>query len=127
LKLTTQLLDLFCVLQAAAFMVFLLPGLLLMNAAIIKHTTTATGNAAGAASTAAATELDAEAASEPGTEAAASDRLEAPLLLPARISKKAGFRDAGLVFTPRKSWWAGLLLVVVAGVVMAITCLTAGS
>jgi sodium-coupled neutral amino acid transporter 7/8 len=115
---------LLCVLQAAAFMVFLLPGLLLMNAAIIKHTTTATGNAATSSS---AAELDAEAAGEAGTEAAASDSLEAPLLLPARISKKAGFRDAGLVFTPRKSWWAGLLLVVVAGVVMAITCLTAGS
>jgi hypothetical protein len=28
-----------CVLQAAAFMVFLLPGLLLMNAADIKHRT----------------------------------------------------------------------------------------
>jgi sodium-coupled neutral amino acid transporter 7/8 len=109
-------------------MVFLLPGLLLMNAAIIKHTTAATGNAAGAATSSAA-ELYAEEAGEPGTAAAPAllDNLEAPLLLPARISKKAGFRDAGLIFTPRKSWWAGLLLVVVAGVVMAITCLTAGS
>jgi sodium-coupled neutral amino acid transporter 7/8 len=116
--------------QAAAFMVFLLPGLLLMNAAIIKHTTTGTGTAAAAAappSSAAAAELDAEAAGGLIAAEPASDNLEAPLLLPARISKKAGFRDAGLIFTPRKSWWAGLLLVVVAGVVMAITCLTAGA
>ncbi|KAF6255255.1 transmembrane amino acid transporter protein-domain-containing protein [Scenedesmus sp. NREL 46B-D3] len=118
---------------AAAFMVFLLPGLLLMNAAIIKHTTTAAGDAAAPASScsgcssqpgAAAAGPDAE---TPGSQAALLDSLAVPLLLPARISKKAGFRDAGLIFTPRKSWWAGLLLVVVAGMVMAITCVTAGS
>jgi hypothetical protein len=113
-------------------MVFLLPGLLLMNAAIIKHTTV-TSTAAAASeqldTEAAEQQLDADAAGSEAAAAAAAadDSLAVPLLLPARISKKAGFRDAGLIFTPRKSWWAGLLLVVVAGAVMAITCLTAGS
>lgn len=124
-----------CVLQAAAFMVFLLPGLLLMNAAIIKHTTAgstaATGDAAAAAAAQASSVCSGQqgaAGEAPDTEAAAAaDGLAAPLLVPARISRKAGFRDAGLIFTPRKSWWAGLLLVVVAGAVMAITCLTAGA
>lgn len=41
------------------------------------------------------------------------------------LSKKSGFRDAGLIFTPAKSWWAGLLLVVVSALVMAVTLLTA--
>lgn len=120
---------------AAAFMVFLLPGLLLMNAAIIKHTTAgstaATGDAAAAAAAKASSVCSGQqgaAGEAPDTEAAAAaDGLAAPLLVPARISRKAGFRDAGLIFTPRKSWWAGLLLVVVAGAVMAITCLTAGA
>ena len=46
--------------------------------------------------------------------------LTAPLL-----HKKSGFREAGFVFAPRKSWWAGLLLVIVSGLVVLVTLLTA--
>lgn len=53
--------------------------------------------------------------------------VEAPLLTEYSIGKKAGFRDAGFVFAPRKSWWAGLFLVIVSVLVMAVTLLTAGS
>lgn len=40
------------------------------------------------------------------------------------LGKKAGIRDAGFIFVGRKSWWAGLLLVVVSGVVLGVTVLT---
>lgn len=41
------------------------------------------------------------------------------------LDKKAGIRDAGLIFAPGKSWIMGLLLVVVSGLVLAVTLLTA--
>lgn len=40
------------------------------------------------------------------------------------LAKTAGIRDAGLVFAPTKSWWAGLLLVVVSGLVLGVTVFT---
>lgn len=40
------------------------------------------------------------------------------------LSKTAGIRDAGFVFAPAKSWWAGLLLVVVSGLVLGVTLFT---
>lgn len=46
--------------------------------------------------------------------------LAAPL-----VHKKAGIRDAGFIFVGRKSWWAGLVLVVVSCCVLAVTVLTA--
>jgi hypothetical protein len=41
------------------------------------------------------------------------------------LDKKAGIRDAGLIFAPGKSWVMGLLLVIVSGLVLAVTLLTA--
>jgi hypothetical protein len=41
------------------------------------------------------------------------------------LGKKSGIRDAGFVFVGRKSWWAGLVLVLVSVVVLSITILTA--
>jgi len=90
---------------AAAFMIFLLPGLLLMNAAIMKATV----------SYSSLSQL------VPDNEAEeTSSQMSTPLL-----PKKAGIRDAGFIYSPGKSWWAGLFLVVLAGLVLAITLLTA--
>lgn len=40
------------------------------------------------------------------------------------LTKKAGMREAGFIFVGRKSWWAGLVLVVVSGLVLGITLVT---
>lgn len=43
------------------------------------------------------------------------------------IAKKAGLRTHGVLFlSSAKTWWAGLGLVVMAGLVMVITALTLG-
>eukprot|EP00878_Enallax_costatus_P031957 GHUV01035035.1.p1 GENE.GHUV01035035.1~~GHUV01035035.1.p1 ORF type:complete len:465 (+),score=99.11 GHUV01035035.1:975-2369(+) len=111
----------------ASFMVFTLPGLLLMNAAIIKHTAGSTATLRHMASN--ASEEAASSASGVLRQASSSSgaptqhdygNLTAPLL-----HKKSGFREAGFVFAPRKSWWAGLLLVIVSGLVVVVTLLTA--
>ncbi|KAF8059975.1 slc38a7 [Scenedesmus sp. PABB004] len=95
---------------AACFMIFFLPGLLLMNAAIIKHT----------ASSADLTALDAGSEASPYPPSAAGDDPGTPLLL----DRRAGFRQEGLVFAPAKGWWAGLALVVVALCVLSVTLIT---
>jgi hypothetical protein len=59
------------------------------------------------------------ASSRSGADDAESSR-SAPLL-----GKKAGIRDSGFMFVGRKGWWAGLVLVVVSGIVLGITVLTA--
>lgn len=41
------------------------------------------------------------------------------------LRKKAGIRDAGFIFVGRKGWFVGLVLVIVSGVVLGITILTA--
>jgi hypothetical protein len=41
------------------------------------------------------------------------------------LDKKAGIRDAGLIFAPGKSWVMGLVLVIISGLVLAVTLLTA--
>ncbi|KAI8469768.1 MAG: transmembrane amino acid transporter protein-domain-containing protein [Monoraphidium minutum] len=107
---------------AAAFMVFMLPGLLLMNAAIIKHTAGAAAPAGREPAAAADGAAAATAAAAAGWQG--DDDTSAPLLPDYGISKKAGFRDAGFIFAPRKGWWAGLGLVIVALLVMAVTLLT---
>ncbi|KIY99600.1 AAAP family transporter: amino acid [Monoraphidium neglectum] len=126
---------------AAAFMVFMLPGLLLMNAAIIKHTTTSGPAVGSGLSDLADVEEDGELgddSSGSGADrqqhqqqqqqrqrgAAAAEDSSAPLLDTVSLSKKAGFRDAGFIFAPRKGWWAGLGLVAVSLAVMTITVLT---
>jgi len=44
---------------------------------------------------------------------------------PVLLDKKAGIRDAGLIFVSEsKSWLAGMALVVVSGVVLAVTLVT---
>lgn len=56
-------------------------------------------------------------------EAPPSEGPSAPLL----IDKKAGLRTHGVLFlSSAKTWWAGLGLVVLAVLVMAITMLTTG-
>lgn len=40
------------------------------------------------------------------------------------LPKTAGIREAGLVFAPAKGWWAGLLLVVISGLVLGVTLFT---
>lgn len=64
-------------------------------------------------------DLQAGAGGDDGDEELDSNRA-APLL-----GKKSGIRDAGFVFVGRKSWWAGLVLVLVSVVVLSITILTA--
>lgn len=41
------------------------------------------------------------------------------------LHKKVGIRDAGFIFVGRKSWWVGLVLVCVSGLVLGVTILTA--
>jgi hypothetical protein len=53
------------------------------------------------------------------TEDEDGSQYSAPLL-----PKKAGLREAGLIYSPSKSWWAGLFLVMLAGLVMAVTLVT---
>uniref|UniRef100_A0A383V4T9 Amino acid transporter transmembrane domain-containing protein n=1 Tax=Tetradesmus obliquus TaxID=3088 RepID=A0A383V4T9_TETOB len=102
---------------AASFMIFFLPGLLLMNGAIIKHTYSCT-------SLSALIEDAGSEAATPRSLAAGTDggagSSSAPLL-----DKKAGIRDAGLIFAPGKSWVMGLVLVIISGLVLAVTLLTA--
>ena len=85
------------------------------NAAVIKATTHPEDYAAqadGAASDSAA-ETPRDAAGAP--------------LLGGAIPKKAGLRTHGVLFlNTAKTWWAGLFLVVLSGVVLVITLLTAG-
>lgn len=72
-------------------------------------------DAAGPSSSAAAPAAAGDEASQP-----VSPSLSVPLL-----DKKAGIRDAGLIFVSEsKSWLAGLLLVVVSGLVLSVTLLT---
>eukprot|EP00775_Hariotina_reticulata_P008954 gene8954-9130_t len=100
---------------AASFMIFFLPGLLLMNAAIIKRTVSY-----GSLSQMADDEelFDDEFAAPGSSIAEAEDQ-------PVLLDKKAGIRDAGLIFVSEsKSWLAGMLLVVVSGVVLAVTLVT---
>eukprot|EP00877_Chromochloris_zofingiensis_P003558 jgi/Chrzof1/13202/Cz07g24080.t1 len=89
---------------AASFMIFFLPGLLLMNAAIIKQTNSFSN----------LEQLD---AAEVGSEASV------PLL----VEKKAGIRESGLIYSPRKSWWSGLALIILSALVLAVTLLTAAA
>lgn len=92
---------------AATFMIFLLPGLLCWNAAVIKAT----------ASVASLSHLPG-AGGESGDEAGPS----APL-----ISKKAGLREHGALFlSSAKTWWAGSVLVALGCMVVVITLLTTG-
>ncbi|KAF6257139.1 transmembrane amino acid transporter protein-domain-containing protein [Scenedesmus sp. NREL 46B-D3] len=96
---------------AASFMIFFLPGLLLMNAAIIKHTHSCNS----------LSELRAPHPQEP----CCRRRCGAGSSTVPLLDKKAGIRDAGLVFAPGKSWFMGLLLVIISGLVLAVTLLTA--
>eukprot|EP00879_Flechtneria_rotunda_P005871 GHRR01006177.1.p1 GENE.GHRR01006177.1~~GHRR01006177.1.p1 ORF type:complete len:198 (+),score=52.31 GHRR01006177.1:3314-3907(+) len=99
---------------AASLMIFCLPGLLLMNAAIIKHTNSFT-------------DLSQLADEEPGSDIPSQAPSEDGLPRPSTplLHKKAGIRDAGLIFAPGKSWVMGLLLVMISGVVLAVTVVTA--
>jgi hypothetical protein len=48
-----------------------------------------------------------------------SSQMSTPLL-----PKNVGIREFGLIYSPGKSWWAGLFLVILSGLVLAITLLT---
>lgn len=61
---------------------------------------------------------------EEGQSGRATDDAESSRSVPL-LGKKAGIRDAGFIFVGRKSWWVGLVLVMVSGVVLGITLLTA--
>lgn len=69
------------------------------------------------------------------SEAAAADTADTPWsglqgyagLNTPLLHKKSGFRESGFVFAPRKSWWAGLVIVVVSVLVMLVTLLTANT
>jgi len=47
--------------------------------------------------------------------------VEEPLLL----DRRAGLREAGFVYSPRKTWWAGVVLVTLSVLVLGITLGTA--
>jgi sodium-coupled neutral amino acid transporter 7/8 len=99
---------------AATFMIFLLPGLLCWNAAVIKATASVANLAA------LAEDGDVGAGDAGGGEA--SGGLGAAL-----IPKKAGLRTHGVLFlSSAKTWWAGLGLIVLSCLVFVITLLTTG-
>jgi hypothetical protein len=56
--------------------------------------------------------------------AAAEDDAESSRSVPL-LSKTAGIRDAGFIFVGRKSWWVGLVLVMISGLVLSVTVVTA--
>lgn len=89
------------------------------NAAVIKATTARESylNLADAA--------DGGGDATPGGAAAAAGAT--PLSAGAGIPKKAGLRTHGVLFlSSAKTWWAGLFLIVLSALVMAVTLLTAG-
>ncbi|GBF99905.1 hypothetical protein Rsub_12813 [Raphidocelis subcapitata] len=101
---------------AACFMVFLLPGLLCWNGAVIK-------------ATASTLNLDALAEGEEGGSdgLASADGAGAGPSAPLLYAKKAGLRTHGVLFVSEsRMWWAGLGLLVLAGLVFVITLVTAG-
>lgn len=102
---------------AASFMIFFLPGLLLMNAAIIKHTS----SYASLSQLAGEDEAD---GAPTGPSSVRSGDGGTPLGRPL-LSKKAGLRESGVIFAPGKSWFIGLVLCCISGGVLAVTLFTA--
>jgi hypothetical protein len=59
-----------------------------------------------------------------GRAAAGDDDAESSRSVPL-LSKTAGIRDAGFILVGRKSWWVGLVLVIISGLVLSVTVVTA--
>lgn len=101
---------------AASFMIFFLPGMMLINAAIVKRSN----------------EEDLESNSnfggvggeESSSEAALPDVSDVTRPMLADPQEK-GLKRVGLVYSPRKSWWAGVVLVALSITIFVITILTA--
>jgi len=104
---------------AAACLIFFNPGFMLINAAIIKHSTHTLQSI---------TTRHREAAKQPAPQpdseeaaAAEADAMRVPLL---RQAVRKGIKKTGLVYSPRKSWAAGLVLVIFALFIFAVTIIT---
>lgn len=92
----------------ASMMIFLLPGLILINSSIAKESARRAPSSLSLAD---------------GT-GDSSTSIDAPLLAET-ISKKAGLRESGLIYSPAKSWWAGIACVVLSLIIFTITIVTA--
>ncbi|KAK9804447.1 hypothetical protein WJX73_002133 [Symbiochloris irregularis] len=108
---------------AACFMIFFLPGLLLINAAIVKS---------GLEQAEDDEEYDVE--EEDGTpmagEGASADALLSTHTATGRPSYLAdpderGIKRLGIIYSPRKSWWTGMFLVALSVAILIITIWTA--
>ncbi|CAK0787069.1 hypothetical protein CVIRNUC_010285 [Coccomyxa viridis] len=102
---------------AASYMIFFLPGMLLLNAAIVKRT---------------ASMADFESAQYDGLGGSSEDgSYEAPVedldlgtpIIASRHEK--GIKRVGIIYSPRKSWWAGMILMVLSVLIFVITIVTA--
>ncbi|BDA50337.1 Putative sodium-coupled neutral amino acid transporter 7 [Coccomyxa sp. Obi] len=102
---------------AASYMIFFLPGLLLINAAIVKRTASMANLAEeGQEGNGNATASSATSALESQEELAMSFLAS---------SNEQGIKRVGLIYSPRKSWWAGMTFVVLSIVIFIITIVTA--
>jgi amino acid permease len=102
----------------ASCLIFGIPGLLLINASIIKSTYyERDGGGWGGAGGGGGSGDDEQAAAAGGEEGS-----RAPLLI---VPKKAGLRERGLVYSPGVSWTSGVALVGVCLVVMGMTIVSA--
>ena len=110
----------------AAALVYVMPGILLVNAAIIKHVTSTRGPSSAGGGLAAPLlpdqDDDGSGSSSSGVVAAVAQR-SAPSwpVQQQQLSKTAGLREEGLAWAPGKSWLAGLGLIVVGFGVVVLT------
>jgi sodium-coupled neutral amino acid transporter 7/8 len=101
---------------AAPAIIFFLPGLLLINAAVAKeHSASFLDLAALVEAGAAATRA------RPPRSPRAVDRVGARRR---RAPSAMGLAEAGLIYSPRKSWWAGTACIALAAVLWGVTAVT---
>eukprot|EP00884_Botryococcus_braunii_P010874 jgi/Botrbrau1/19789/Bobra.0124s0037.1 len=91
---------------AAAFMIFFLPGLLLINAAIIKES------------------AEGESSADPLLGTGETGGV-APVLPVVASPNELGIKRRGFIYSPRKSWWTGVFFVGLAITILIITLVTA--
>ncbi|EIE22920.1 hypothetical protein COCSUDRAFT_47742 [Coccomyxa subellipsoidea C-169] len=105
---------------AASYMIFFLPGLLLINAAIVKRTASLANLAEEGQ------ETESSAVEEADSSAGAALESQEELAMSFLASRhEQGIKRVGLIYSPRKSWWAGMIFVVLSIVIFIITIVTA--
>jgi amino acid permease len=104
----------------ASAMIFGLPGLLLINASIIKLTYFDASGWEGEEDEEEGEEGASVAAARRAAVAAGPSSSQQPLL-----PKKAGIRERGLIYSPGASWWAGVAMIALCALVMGLTLASA--